>query len=45
MENRIKKSNYLQLQCCLALLACTLLPDFGDMLSSAVGSALGLRRF
>ncbi|MBO4994809.1 MAG: hypothetical protein J6C78_02455 [Muribaculaceae bacterium] len=41
MENRIKKSNYLQLQCCLALLACTLLPDFGDMLSSAVGSALG----
>ena len=37
MEETIKKKLFVQLQFCAVLLACTLLPDFGSMISSALG--------
>lgn len=37
MENTQKKRLFIQLQCSVTLLACTLLPDFGNALSSLIG--------
>lgn len=37
MEEMMKKKLFVQLQFCTLLLVCTLLPDFGSMLSSAFG--------
>lgn len=37
MENTQKKRLFIQLQCSVTLLACTLLPDFGNVLGSLIG--------
>lgn len=37
MEEMMKKKQFVQLQFCTLLLVCTLLPDFGSMLSSLFG--------
>ena len=37
MEETIKKNYFVQLQFCALLLACSLLPDFGSVISSALG--------
>jgi hypothetical protein len=37
MEETLKKDQFVQLQFCTLLLACSLLPDFGSVISSALG--------
>lgn len=41
MEKRAQKIKFLQLQACLVLLVCTLLPDFGSIFKQAIGNAFG----
>lgn len=37
MDELTKKKQFLQLQFCLVLLVCSLLPDFGNMITAAIG--------
>ncbi|MBR1394230.1 MAG: hypothetical protein IJ559_01045 [Prevotella sp.] len=37
MDEALKKNQFVQLQFCALLLACSLLPDFGSVISSALG--------
>lgn len=42
MEEALKKKYFVQLQFCTLLTACTLLPDFGAIFASMLGSSSGL---